>query len=67
MLHKTRLKCCLRTYTTYFNIEFLLVHLCVMQKTNMLFKNYTTCEKNVHNVWQRCIQHMIKSYTMGNS
>jgi len=55
MLHKTRIKCCVRTYTSYFNIGHLLVHLYVVQKTNMLFKNYTTYENVLNNIWQKFV------------
>ena len=39
MLHKTRIKCFVRAYTTYGAIELLLTHLYVVQKIGMLFKN----------------------------
>jgi hypothetical protein len=50
MLHKTRIKCCVRTYTTYFNIELLLVHLYAVQKSNTLLKNYTTYKSVLHKI-----------------
>jgi len=44
MLHKTRIKCCVRAYTTYEDIELLQTHPYVAQKTDMLFNNYTYVE-----------------------
>ena len=42
MLHMSPLKCCVRPYTTYFNIEDLRVCIYVVQKSYMLFNHYTT-------------------------
>jgi len=50
MLHKTPIKCCVRSHATYFNTEPLRVHLYVVQKSNMLFKNYTTYENILNNI-----------------
>jgi len=51
MLHKTRIKCCVWTYTTYFNIDLLLVHLYVVPiYIYMLFKIYTAFE----NIYTKC-------------
>jgi len=57
MLHKTPCKCCVRPYTTYFNIESLRVRLYVVQKSYMLFIHcitykifHTTYDKNLRNI-----------------
>jgi len=59
MLHKTPLKCCVRAYTTYINIESLRMRLYVVQESYILFENYTTHEmlyttydQNLHNIWK---------------
>jgi len=60
MLHKTPIKCCVRSYTMYFNRNPLRVPPYVVQKSNMLFQNYTTYENILHNIWQIFVQHMQK-------
>jgi len=69
MLNTTRNKCCVRAYTTYLNINFLIMHPYIVHTKNKLFKNYTTFENiyiyitqhmtnTVHYIWQNITQHM---------
>jgi len=64
MLHKTRIKCFVRAYTSYVDIELLLVHPYVVQRAIIWFTDYTTYENILHriwqmlyNLWQNMIQH----------
>ena len=50
MLHKTRIKCCVRSYITYSDIQCLLLHSYVVHQTTVLFENYTTYQKILHNI-----------------
>jgi len=63
MLHKTQIKCCVKAYTAYSDIEYLFFHPSVVQKSNMLFKNYTTYKNIFHYMWQNMAQEIKKYYT----
>jgi len=41
-------------------MECLRVHLYVVQKSYVLFKNYTTYKNIFHNIWQKFAQHIKK-------
>jgi len=60
ILHKIRTKCCLKTYTAYSDIERLMLPSYVIQKNNMLCKNYTTYDKILQNTGQNVKQHIEK-------
>jgi len=67
MLNKTRIKCCVRAYTTYLDIDFLMMHpyilhkkICCLRIRQHMKIYYTTYDKYCTLYMTNITQHMKK-------